>query len=308
MAALLAACSSGASSPAVTQTQLETLECLQLITAAKPGLTCLDSAPGVVLLQSAPGIQTTLNVQGATITFNDTVYMSVVPGTLTVAGLGGVTAVSAEAITRILRPGTQVTIPIDASSHQATGQPSEPGPYDVAAIQAAPVHALPRLVRLPDPVEVPAAEVTTEATAVVEGCAPPAGWNAVYIIQRGDTLSAIAQRYDVTVAALQAANCLTDVNFITPDQVLVVPGDDDTITPVARPIFTAERSRIREGECVTINWNVSGASAVYFEGQPAAHSEVRRACPVVTATYTLLVVYENGEQVGYTLTITVASD
>jgi LysM repeat protein len=44
-----------------------------------------------------------------------------------------------------------------------------------------------------------------------------------YTVARGDTLTAIARRFRVAVAAVAAANHLTNLNDLTPGQVLVIP-------------------------------------------------------------------------------------
>jgi murein DD-endopeptidase MepM/ murein hydrolase activator NlpD len=46
----------------------------------------------------------------------------------------------------------------------------------------------------------------------------------VYIVQTGDTLSSIAQRFNVTVADLMSANNLSDPNLLAAGQQLVIPG------------------------------------------------------------------------------------
>ena len=45
-----------------------------------------------------------------------------------------------------------------------------------------------------------------------------------YIVQRGDTLFAIATRFGVTVAALTAANGISNPNLIFVGQPLTIPG------------------------------------------------------------------------------------
>jgi len=54
--------------------------------------------------------------------------------------------------------------------------------------------------------------------------ASPAPSGSTHVVQRGDTLSSIALRYGTTVAALMAANGLTNPNFIYIGQRLVIPG------------------------------------------------------------------------------------
>ena len=52
---------------------------------------------------------------------------------------------------------------------------------------------------------------------------PPVTEPLTYTIQGGDTLSAIARKFNVTVAALVAENNLENPNLIRPGQVLKIP-------------------------------------------------------------------------------------
>jgi LysM repeat protein len=73
----------------------------------------------------------------------------------------------------------------------------------------------------PPPTSTPA---PTQAPAAVPTQPPaPAPVTTRYVVQRGDTLSAIARRYGLTTAALAAANGITNVNFIYSGQVLTIP-------------------------------------------------------------------------------------
>jgi LysM repeat protein len=54
------------------------------------------------------------------------------------------------------------------------------------------------------------------------GGAPPAG--GVHVVQGGETLYSIAQRYGTTVAAITAANNIANPNLIRPGQQLTIPG------------------------------------------------------------------------------------
>jgi LysM repeat protein len=88
------------------------------------------------------------------------------------------------------------------------------------------------------PATSPVPSPTAEATPTVEPTASPAGTPPPtqtpipsaaptpvrrYVVQAGDTLGAIAQRFGVTVEALKAANGIADENLITEGQVLVIP-------------------------------------------------------------------------------------
>jgi len=52
---------------------------------------------------------------------------------------------------------------------------------------------------------------------------PPPPPQQTYVVQEGDTLAAIAQRFGTTVSALQAANGIEDPDEIIIGQVLVIP-------------------------------------------------------------------------------------
>ncbi len=67
--------------------------------------------------------------------------------------------------------------------------------------------------------------------------APPAQNDEVYVVQPGDTLSAIALRFGVTAADIAAANSLSNPNLIFVGQRLVIPGDE----PLAEPAIVAEQ-------------------------------------------------------------------
>lgn len=87
----------------------------------------------------------------------------------------------------------------------------------------------------PRPTPSPTAGPSTEATAAptlaptavptpLPTSAPtPPPAQTTYVVQGGDTLAAIAQRFGTTVQALQAANGIEDPNEIVVGQVLVIP-------------------------------------------------------------------------------------
>lgn len=63
-------------------------------------------------------------------------------------------------------------------------------------------------------------------SALAQGESPT---GPVYVVQRGDTLSAIARRFGVSLAELQAANPRLDPNLIHPGDRLIIPGLEDVI-------------------------------------------------------------------------------
>jgi LysM repeat protein len=73
----------------------------------------------------------------------------------------------------------------------------------------------------PQPTPVPTLVPTPVPTVAPTPPLPPA--QTTYVVQQGDTLAAIAQRFGTSVAAIQAANGIADPNQIVVGQVLVIP-------------------------------------------------------------------------------------
>jgi LysM repeat protein len=72
-----------------------------------------------------------------------------------------------------------------------------------------------------------AASTTTTAAATTTTQAP----DPPYVVQPGDSLSAIAERFGVSVDEIAAANGITDVDTITAGDTLVIPRGPSTTGP-----------------------------------------------------------------------------
>jgi hypothetical protein len=85
------------------------------------------------------------------------------------------------------------------------------------------------------------------------------------------------------------------------------PTPEATVAPVMIVSFYADRYTIslRQQECATVHWDVEGVEAVYYQGAGVTGHESRMECPKETTTYTLMVITVDGQQISYTLTITV---
>lgn len=73
--------------------------------------------------------------------------------------------------------------------------------------------------------------------------------------------------------------------------------------------FWADRTDINKGECTNIHWQVTEAKKVYLDlgqgEQQVDPSGSTQVCPVSTTTYNLRIEWQNGQQGGQGLTITV---
>ena len=92
----------------------------------------------------------------------------------------------------------------------------------------------------PSPMVRPSSTLTPASTE----CSAPSGWG-IYIVQAGDTLFNIANLQGVTVAELQAANCLTTTvlyvgqQLYVPHPDLMLPSPTFTGTPTLHPSESA---------------------------------------------------------------------
>lgn len=93
--------------------------------------------------------------------------------------------------------------------------------------------------------------VAALVAALVFAPALSAAANAtLYIVQKGDTLSAIAKRHGSTVAAVAGANNLANPNLIFPGQRLEIPSEDGTVYTI-RPGDTLWDISQRQGITLT---------------------------------------------------------
>ena len=117
---------------------------------------------------------------------------------------------------------------LDASvSTPAADQPTTA----VAATPTAP--ATPTVAPSPTATSVPPTATVPPPSATV---VPASGSKAnTYRIRSGDTLSGIAQRFDVSLEALLAANRITAKATLRIGQALVIPGTGAPVAPTATP-------------------------------------------------------------------------
>jgi len=86
----------------------------------------------------------------------------------------------------------------------------------------------PRQREAAEPAESPATETPMASPSPSPAATPTPQPPITYSVQAGDTLSAIAQQYDVSTEALVAANDLPDPDVLQIGQILVIPENNTT--------------------------------------------------------------------------------
>lgn len=87
-----------------------------------------------------------------------------------------------------------------------------------------------------------------ELVTVSQLLGAPSTGQTQYVVKPGDTLSRIANTYGVSVAAIAAANGITNVNLIYPNQVLIIPRGSTTPPPTTPPPTGETRYTVKAGD------------------------------------------------------------
>jgi LysM repeat protein len=128
-------------------------------------------------------------------------------GAALVLGAAGIAVASG-----VIDPGTAEASPTTSTDPTSSPTPTTtPTPSPTVEATAPPTAVptpAPTPVATPPPTPAPTPAPTPQTT---------------YVVQEGDTLAAIAQRFGTTVEAMQAANGIEDPNEIIIGQVLVIP-------------------------------------------------------------------------------------
>lgn len=126
-----------------------------------------------------------------------------------------------------------------------------------------PVSANSEVTATPLPPADPAGEDEGASEAAPTATPDPAT-QQIYTIQAGDSLSAVADRFSVTVDAIMKANELTDPNVVYIGQRLVIPGRGASSDSALQPTAATTTTLLAVGEGMLIR-QVDGAGTILTE-------------------------------------------
>jgi LysM repeat protein len=98
-------------------------------------------------------------------------------------------------------------------------------------LQANPQITNPNLIFVGQELEIPTGDTPPPTPPPGATPTPPPTGSQTYIVQPGDTLSAIARRFNSTVSAIAQASGISNINFIYVGQRLTIPGSGTTPPP-----------------------------------------------------------------------------
>ncbi len=292
---------------------VQALTCDGVIASSQQSMVCLEVDAGSLILQT-PAEQVMVQGNDFTVTYDATIHIHTddEAQVLTIAVLEGVGVIGAGGVTRIVQTGAQVSMLYADPGLVVDSAPSDSVSYQPDDVLAAAVEELVRPIALPIPIrQNPLTAVVITETPT--GCVRPTGWIRLYEIRRGDTISGIAGRFEITMDEIIEFNCLVNVSRISPGDKIYLPTvrqvvatlEPDTTSEPLEVTFYVDHETIQRGDCTTIYWEAAQATVVYFQGEASSRTDSRQMCPELTTTYTLLAVATDGGQYGYTVTIRV---
>lgn len=304
----------GCSSNPVTIIQENSETCLGFPIVQDIKLSCIVYTSNRALFQNIGTEQITLQSREVSVVFSGTLMIEYTEAQIIIAVLEERAVVGANGRTRIIQSGSQVTITFnDDEVNQASD--AEP----LQALEDIPLERLVRTIPIPEimatATQAPeSAEVTSEMPEATNelvitdesGCVIPRGWNARYIVKRGDILALVAQEQGLTVEQMVEANCLDNPGRLLIGQGLRIPDISPTpiiLTTTGGIGFRADNVAIRKGECTMLRWDSIHAIAVYIDDNLMDEANLLEICPEETTIYTLHASMSDGTQIEHSLTI-----
>ncbi len=185
----------------------------------------------------------------------------------------------------LLYVGQTLTVPGGGQLPTPTSTPKPPPPTNTT-------------VAIPQPPGGTTTAVTVNSAATAEPGVP-----VKYTVQRGDSLSSIAYKFNTTVEALQAANNINDANSLEVGQVLTIVKGDMQNGPPDKPKPIEPQTPMGKLGPKWIELDLSTQMLVAYEGQTpvfsARMSSGRSRFPTVTGSYRIYLKYKTQRMRGF---------
>lgn len=132
----------------------------------------------------------------------------------------------------------------------------------------------PNLIFVGQRLVIPGSQLIAEPAIVAEGSQSPASPPEVYVVQPGDSLSAIASRFNLSMTDLVLANSIQNPDFIAVGQRLVIPTPESGLTQTQYPqpfaAIQLSPAPVVQGQTLVVRVTLSQAAALSgdFDGRP----------------------------------------
>lgn len=262
---------------------------------------CLQIDDSTLLIQSATE-QVTASLYQMSLVVEGTAFIEE-DDSFHIIALEGRVFVGAQGQNRILWAGHQVSVPTVDTLAQF---PSDINPLSSSFnLDNDLLSSLPRSIDLvsliptstPRPIAIPV--VDRDICTVLDT------WRGQYVVEAGDTLNAIANRFDLTVTELSEGNCLDNASRINVGQILNVPFAEGAVNQNQVVGFWADSYAIERGSCTILRWDALNVTTTLLDNALVAEDSSQEVCPQETQSYTLMVTYPDGEDVERQITISV---
>lgn len=262
---------------------------------------CLQLNENALLIQSNTE-QVTASLYQMALVIDGTAYIED-EDSISVVALEGRVFIGAQGQNRILSAGNEVTVPIiDAIAQFPSGISAISSSF---SLNNDLLNSLPRSINIETLIPTSTPRPTAIPVINPNVCTVLDTWRGQYVVEAGDTLNAIANRFNLTVTELSEGNCLENVSQINVGQILNVPVDENSINQNQVVGFWADNYTIDSGSCTILRWDATNVMSIFLDETPVAEDNSQEVCPQETQTYTLSVTYPNGEDVERQITISV---
>ena len=262
---------------------------------------CFQLNENALLIQSNSE-QVTASLYQIALVIDGTAYIED-EDSISVVALEGRVFIGAQGQNRILSAGNEVNVPIiDAVAQFPSGISDISSSF---SLNNDLLNSLPRSIDIDTLIPTLTPRPTAIPVINRNVCTVLDTWRGQYVVEAGDTLNAIANRFNLTVTELSEGNCLDNVSQINVGQIFNVPVDENSVNQNQVVGFWADNYTIDGGSCTILRWDATNVMSIFLDETPVAEDNSQEVCPQETQTYTLSVTYPNGEDVERQITISV---